>query len=115
MKQTILGIICVILLNSGSVFAERVVGEHRGVEISIVDRISSDGHDHGDEFYALNKNDFAVTVWIVVTEAKNVSTKLIEEPTLLEPGQRLYLGYVYQYDWYSDSEHFYKIQVVPKY
>lgn len=76
--------------------SERDVGTLDNVDLIVSDLYNEDRHNYGEEYFVLNRNDHPMRVSIKLTESKNVEDHIIRYTIIVEPHDRVGMGFVLQ-------------------
>lgn len=93
---------------------ERIGGTLNHVDLMIEDLYNEDGHNCGERYYAINRNDCCMRISIKLTKSMNVEDHLIDYTVILDSHKKVDLGFVVQkivsdtsswkYDWKAIEE-----------
>lgn len=90
---------------------ERIAGTMESVDLIIEDMYNDNGHNFGERFYAINRNDFPIRLSIHLTEAKNAENSFVAYTLIINPLEKVKLGKVRQKDLTAESSWNYEWEV----
>lgn len=90
---------------------ERIGGTLENVDLFQADLYNDDGHNFGEKYSVINRNDHPMRVSIKLTSSQNIDNHLVPYSIVLPPHKKGDLGYITQQDPKKGSDWKYEWQV----
>lgn len=98
MKSLFLFVLILFLLQLSLSAEDRIAGTLNNVDLFKTDLFNEDGHNIGENYFALNRNEAPMRIAIKLASAQNAEDHLIQHIIVLSPHQKADLGYITQQD-----------------
>jgi len=112
-KYLTLLLLSILSLSTGLQAEERIAGTLESVDLIIEDMYNEQGHNYGERYFAINRNDTPVRISIRLTEAKNAEDHFVPYTIVVKPLEKVKLGKVKQTDLTAESFWNYAWEVQP--
>lgn len=92
---------------------ERIAGTLENVDLIIEDVTNEKGHNHGEKYFAFNRNHYPVRLTIRLTDQSNADDQLVPFTIIIKPQDRVQIGIVMQKNPEEESSWNYEWVVEP--
>ncbi len=114
MKKFISIFLFLAIFSMHTLFAEeKIGGTLNNTDLIVKDLVNEEGHNYGERYYVLNRNDYPVKVSIKLTDGQNIDDYLVPYTIVVKEFQRIEIGEIYQTDIKKESSWNYEWQVEP--
>lgn len=116
MKYYLLPIFALSFLFSAALVGEeRIASTLENVDLMIEDVHNNKGHNFGEQYSALNRNDYPVKLSIKIVGARNASDQLVPYTIIVKALDKVKLGKITQANPKEESSWNYEWEVEPDY